>query len=129
MFSFGVFVGLPNSFLFPRFIIISKRIGPSSDFNFNIFFFNSISVDTLNEFLYLQLFANETKFIIFPTVGCQPTESWDSLLRIICLKFFICFDPMIPNEPICIITDPSPSKQNTCFLGFEIAIPNAICDA
>ncbi|CAF4420173.1 unnamed protein product, partial [Adineta steineri] len=59
------------------------------------------------------------------TVGCPPTLSCVPLLKTICLKLDGAVAAIFPNTPICIITAPSPSKQNT----YKKAIPKAIDDA
>ncbi|KDR22924.1 hypothetical protein L798_14781 [Zootermopsis nevadensis] len=46
-----------------------------------------------------------------------------------CFKFRGLIWPIIDSAPMCIITDASPSRQNTCRLGFFSAIPRAIVDA
>lgn len=65
----------------------------------------------------------------FPaSVGWPPTESWAPLLMTICLKFSRLDWPTVAMAPMCIITEPSPSRQKTCLLGFCMATPRAIVD-
>ena len=84
-------------------------------------FINSSSVKTVNTFEY-----NPLKLMYPDAVGCAPTESCASLLKITCLKLGSFFYAITGTAPICIRRAPSPSKQKISLSGLFIAIPSAI---